>query len=193
MKKLIQKIKLPDNLELDNKKIMFIVLICAVFVYLDFALVLSRQLKGAGKLKTEIVNSKKALDKLNKDLVIFQQLKSKQIEAADKSSLKNKKIIKESEIVNLLQAVSSIANKSNVQIEQMKSTKDLQQAKPQDKFTPLLITLDLVADYHRFGKFINELENDQIFIAVQSFRMSPQAGESLKQRVNLVLRTYVMK
>lgn len=193
MMKLIQKIKLPDNLELDKKKIILIIFFCAVLLYLDFSLVLSKQLNGIRKLNSEIMNSKKTLEKLNKDLATFQQLKSKQIGTADKSSHKNKKIIKESEIVNLLQTVSSIANRNNVQIEQMKSAKESQPARAQDQFMPLLITLDLVADYHRFGKFISELENDQIFIAVHSFRMSLQGTDSLRQRVNLVLRTYVTK
>lgn len=193
MMNLIQKIKVPENLELDKKKIILIALICGVFLYLDFSLFLSKQLKKAGRLKAEIVSLRNELDKLNKDLAAFQQIKNRQVEADDKPGLKNKKLIRESEIVNLLQEVSTLANKNNVQIEQMKSARESQPVTLQNKFVPVSVTLDLVADYHRFGKFINDLEDDQIFIVVQSFKISPYGSESLKQKVSLVLRTYVTK
>mgnify|MGYP001593020126 CR=1 FL=1 len=126
------------------------------------------------------------------------ELKKKQIGPSQKTSVKIKKIISSEKLVSLLQDLSDIDNKNEVKIEQIKPFKDSQIAKQDkiagiDNLQPVLITLDLTGDYHHFGKFINDIEGAQVFIAVQSMKISSGAGEYFKQKVNLVLRTYVKK
>ena len=53
--------------------------------------------------------------------------------------------------------------------------------------------MDLSAGYHQLGKFINELENAQVFVIVQELKIEPQPGNYLKQKAALTLKTYVKK
>jgi hypothetical protein len=62
-----------------------------------------------------------------------------------------------------------------------------------DKLTALLINLDLLADYHNLGKFIQALEDSPVFMEVQELDISTQLPDYMKQKVTLVLKTYVTK
>lgn len=187
---------LLNDLKLDKKKIYLIILASAILIYLDFTFVIGREIQNIKNIQPKTAKLEKDLDTLNKDLAKIQELKNKQAENNQKLP-KVKKIILDSETVSLLQNISQLANKDAIQIIQIKSSKEAQvtQDKPTsaDKFTPLVITLDLMSDYHHFGKFINDLENSQTFIAVQSFKINYQQADYIKQRISLVLKTYVTK
>lgn len=191
-------LKALERLGLDNKKIFLIVLICIIFLYFDFSLIFKSQLQGLKTTEPKIAALKRDLDNFKKDATKMAELKNKQIEPAQKAAVKIKKIISSGQLVSLLQDLSDIANKNDVKIEQIKPSKDSQISKQDkiagiDKLQPVLITLDLTADYHHLGEFISDIEGAQAFIAVQSMKIAPRAGEYFKQKVNLVLRTYVEK
>ncbi len=186
-----------NKLELDNKKIYLIISVFVILIYIDFTFVIGRQLQNIKNIQPKITKLRQDLNTLNKDLAKIQELKNKQVGTNQKSTPKVKKIISDAEILSLLQNISQIANKDGVQIMQIKSSKEVQvkQDKPiaLDKFTPIFITLDLLTDYHHFGKFVNDLENSQTFIAVQSFKINSQQSNYIKQKISLVLKTYVTK
>ena len=187
---------LLNNLQLDKNKIFIIILVFIVLIYLDFTFVIGRQLQNIKNIQPKIVKLKKDLDSLNGDLAKIQELKNKQVETNQKPNSKVRKIISDPQIVSLLQNISEVAKRDGVQIMQIKSSKESQPKQekvPADKFTPLVITLDLMSDYHHFGKFINDLENSQTFIAVQSLKINSQQPDYIKQRISLVLKTYVTK
>lgn len=179
-----------NKLALDNKKIFLIIFVFLIIIYLDFTFLIKKQFESLKTQGTKIAKLKKDLDTLAK----MQDLKNKQRQTNQKLFSKAKKLISEGEVPAILQDVSSIANKNNVNIMQIKPIKESKAlAPPTGKFSTLLITLDLFCDYHSLGKFINELENAQTFMAVQSMKITTQATDYLKQKVNLVLRTYVSK
>lgn len=191
-------LKIQQKLESDNKMIFLVILASIIVIYLDFIFLTRLQLSGIKNLEPEIVKLKKDLGALGKDLLRIQGLKDKQIEKKDKALLEAKKIISEEYTASLLQDVSDLANKNEIRIIQMKLAKESQSPKQENpsaaiKFASLLITLDLLCDYHRLGEFINDLENAQIFIAVQNIKIASQPNDFLRQKVNLVLRTYVRK
>ena len=196
-KKLIP-LKALERLELDNKKIFLIVLICVIFLYLDFSLIFKSQLQALKIREPKISALKRDLGNFAKDTAKMAELKKKQIEPAQKSGVKIKKIISSEHLASLLQDLSDIANKNGLKIEQIKPSKDSQISKQDkiagtDNLRPVLITLDLTGDYHRFGKFINNIEDVQAFIAVQGMKISSPKGEYFTQKFNLVLRTYVKR
>lgn len=187
-----------ERLGLDNKKIALLVFICALFLYLDFSLVFKSQMRALKTTAPKIAALKRDLDNLAKDTARMRELKKKQAEPEQKTAVKLKKIISSQQLVSLLKDLSDIANKNEVKLEQIKPSKDTQIAKQDkiagiDKLQPILITLNLTGDYHHFGKFINDIENGEVFIAVQSMKIASGQGQYFKQKVSLVLRTYVKK
>lgn len=197
LKRLIP-LKALERLELDNKKIFLILLICVIFFYMDFSFIFKSQLQALKITEPKISALKRDLDNLTKETAKMEELKKKQIEPAQKSAVKIKKIISSEQLAGLLQDLSDIANRNSLKIEQIKPSKDSQISKQgkiegTDKLQPVLITLDLTGDYHHFGKFINDIEGAQAFIAVEGMKISSLQGEYFTQKINLVLRTYVKK
>jgi Tfp pilus assembly protein PilO len=199
MKDLLNKIKnLKDikdieKINLDKKSILIIILAALLIVYLDYAFLIKGQMRSLSVVAPKVAKIREDLSDLNKNLFAIQDLKNKQALSA---ASKVKKIISQEQVALLLQDISNIANNNSVKILQMKPTKETQ-GKQEKVMTltlsPILVTLDLICSYHSLGKFINDLENAEIFMLVQNIKIIEREPDSLIQEVNLVLRTYVKK
>jgi Tfp pilus assembly protein PilO len=193
-------IKLPDSLFvdrllLDKKKLLLVVIISLMVIILDISFVLKVQFAGLGRVAPKIAKLKGDLSSLNKGLQNMQDLTNKQAEEKSKNAVKLKKIISEGKITILLQDISETAKKDGIRISQMKYALDSSGPKQvgSEKLLPYLISLDLSSDYHTLGKFLNQLENGQIFVGVQDLRITPGDVDVLKQKVFVTLKTYVRK
>jgi Tfp pilus assembly protein PilO len=165
------------RIELGQKKIILIILFCLIIAYVDFTVLVNWQLGSIKNIAPKIVKLKKDLNNLTQDLKNMQELKNKQVDA-------KKNILAKS--------------KNTVRIMQMNPSRELSAQKTQkaptaERLTPVFITLDLSSDYHNLGKFINDLENANIFLAAQSIKIESVQPDLFKQHVNLVLLTYVKK
>ena len=123
-------------------------------------------------------------------------LKNKQSLAEQKAVVKSTQIISEGQIVDLLQEISDLANKNDIKIAQIRPSREAagqKQPYGTDKYIPLFINLEMTCDYHSLGRFINALENARILMVVQEFKIQTQSADYMKQKVTLVLRTYVTK
>jgi len=193
IQKILAKLKLNDK-----KTILIIVSSLIIIIYLDLTFLINKQLGSIKNLGPKIGKLKKDLDTLEKDLFRIQDIQNKQAQTKQKIISKVKKIITNEEKTACLQDISDLANKNKVKIIQIKFSSESESQKEvkvssMENLTPLLITLDLSCDYHQMGAFINDLENAQIFIAVQNMKITSQTEDFLKQEVILALKTYVKK
>lgn len=185
---LIKKIPIKDK-----KVLMFIVLASVVIFYLDYSSVLRLQLQSIKKISSNIVNRKKDIGALRKELAELGNLKAKQL-SRGKEPAKIKEFITEERLPFLLKEISDIANKNQVRINQIKPSKgaaqDAKQLKLEKSFT-VLIALDLTADYHKLGSFLNDLEENKTYFSVEEIKITPNANDLFHQGVKLVLKTNV--
>jgi Tfp pilus assembly protein PilO len=191
--------------KLDKKKTVAVLVAFLVFVYIDIAFVMRTQVKTLKPLGKEIVKIKKDISGLSKELANLKELKSKQSQV-QQNMAKIKEIIPEDQWSALLQDVSALANQNNVKILQIgaaketKKTQRVPEAAAKDaakkapaKFATRSLTLDLFCDYHTLGAYIDDLENDRKFLAVEEMRIINNANDYFHQDVKLVLQTYVKK
>ena len=182
-------------LDLNKKKIFLIIAVSLVVIYIDFTFLIKLQFKGAKAMGVKIVRLKKEIDTLHKDLSTMHDLERKQTQTKQESTLKAKKIILEEQIPALLQDISSIANKHDVKIMQIKPSKESKTKDEKgsviEKLTPLLIRLDLMCGYHNLGSFLNDLDNSEQVMSIQEMKIMPNPGDCFQQKVNLVLKTHV--
>lgn len=180
---------------MDKKKIILIVSACCIVIYLDYNLILKKQLGGISALKPKITQLKQDIENLNKDLAMIEDLKAKQAKQPEKGASRIKRIVSEGGLPSLLEEISSLANKNSVKIKQIKplweSKKDEKVKAAQKSFAPLLIAMDLSCDYHHLGGFIGALENNEYFMAVENLRIVNEGSNFLQQKVSLALKTYV--
>jgi Tfp pilus assembly protein PilO len=191
----------PDKIELDNKKILLILLACGFIIYLELAFLLRGQLEGIGRVGPKIKRLSSDIAGLDNDLNNIQALKKKQDANKQKALQEAKRVISDDQIAALLDEISDVAEKNEVRIAQIRP---LRQPLPQAaigkgaapaaaRFSALLISMDLSADYHRLGRFINDLENGPTFLVVESLKISANPANYLKQSAQLAVRTYVKK
>lgn len=174
-------------LNLDFKKIALISLAGFIIMYLDLSLFLKMQRQGVRNTVTKSVTLKKDMGNLQNDLRLLKQFKEKQ---KDEASFK--RILREEEIPLLMEEISTTANTNNVKIMQMRPSKVIKE-KAIVNLSPVLLDLEVSCGYHQLGKFINNLENSRVFIAVQNMRISREQADFLSLRVNLMVKTYVRK
>lgn len=181
---------------MDQKKIILIALLAVLFVYVDYRFVFAPQLKGIKETQAKVVQKQKDLDLLHASLPRLNELANKEKQAQATISNFSMKFVSEDEIVSLLQRISEIADKYRVSISEIKPSKqggDPRFGKNNEALpgAPLLITLSGLCDYHNLGRFLGDLESMEIYIAVETFKITPQQTDSLVQKVHLVLKTYV--
>jgi len=187
------------SIHLDKQKKILIVIICVFFIYIETSFILKAQTSGINNSNPKITRLKNDLANLNRDLANMRASRAsegKQNLKNQKTIIKPSKIISESQISGLLQDISIQANKLDIQIGQIRPSRETVNAKNVvggNRFTPILISLDLTCDYHNLGKFINGLENSLVFLGVQELKISTQFSDYMKQKATLVLKTYVTK
>jgi Tfp pilus assembly protein PilO len=180
-----------DVLQMDKKKSIIVLIAVCVIIYLDFAFVIKAQLKAVAGAGGKISNLKKDIELIKKDLTFLQQDTQK-----NKGPAKLLKIYSQSEIPLLLQEISVIANDENIKVMEINPSKDTRvkdkSSKVQD-FVSLTIKLDLTGGYHNLGSFLNQLENGVQPIFAEEIKIWRNPQDYLKQRVSLILKTYVKK
>lgn len=179
---------------MDKKKIILIILISLIALYSDFRFIIKMQLGGINTTKSKLTQLKKQIDKVTKELTAMQELKRKQEQMRKEMLARVKKFISKGQLTSLLEDISLTANKNKVKFTQIKPSKQIKQddkALQGAKLTPLVITLDLSGGYHELGSFINDLENKEQFLAVESLKIENDTSNYLHQKVNLTLKTYV--
>lgn len=183
------------KIELDNKKIMLIILAGIAIIYFDFSLVLNPQLKSSNDLTKKISKLDSDMKKLSADSENMKKAKAKGGPKIEQLHLK--KILSTGQITGLLEVVSDIAQKNSVVITHIKPGAEVQSRVAKGavapKFANIPITIEMYSDYHKLGRFLNELEDQDILLAVESMKISPQQNDLFKQKVTLTLKTYVKK
>lgn len=190
---------MPNKVELDSKKIILIALVSVMALYVDYNFIIKQQLASLKRMDKNISDKAKEIANLNQELATMQREPKVKPEGAAKV----KKIIASEEKTNLLQEIADIANARKVTIVHIKPiqvVQDSKAAKPTaktvldaNKFAPLTISLDILGDYHRIGSFINDLENSENFLSVESLKIVIIPDDYSQQKASLLLKTYVKK
>ena len=184
------------NLQLSKQKKILIVIFFLVIAYVDYNYILKAQRAGLSRLDPKIARLKTDLANLNRGLENMRSSKTKPGAAGQKKVMRSSRILREGQISELLQEISTAANKFDIKITQLRPSRQAQKEKSaigQDKLNSMLINLDLVSSYHSLGRFIQALENSPVFMGVQELEISTQLPDYMKQKVTLVLKTYVAK
>lgn len=184
--------RLLEKMNLDNKKVILILLFGAVIFYLDYSFLMTAQINSANSLRPKITKLSKDIEALNKDLANISSLRNSQA----KPVAGVKQLISEEQLSALMEEISNLANKNKVRIMQIKPAKELKSKEETVlnlKLDPQYIQLDISAGYHNLGSFINDLENLDKFIAVQDLKIVRGVTDYLHENVSLLLKTYVKK
>lgn len=188
--------QLLDSKKLDAKTLFAVIFFCAVFVFLDCSFLVSKQIKALRAIRPQISKMKTDLESLDTGLGNMQALQKGM--KRDAPIGKTKKIISDEEVPLMLQQISATANDNDIKVLQIRPIREsplfrLEKPNVLIRLKPLLVNIDLSCDYHQLGKFLNRLEGGEFFLAVEEMKIAAQPQDYLRQRVTLLLKTYVKK
>jgi Tfp pilus assembly protein PilO len=167
-----------------------------LLLYLDLAFIIRPQARGIGLLSSKTVKMKKDNNKLSAELSAIRDIKRGSGGANDAKMPGAKEIITEDRILLLLQEISDLANRNNVRLTQINTSKDVkvqEEVIAGERLLPVIINLDLSCDYHSLGRFMNALESASSYIDLQEMKVARNSGDYLIEAVNLSLKTYVKR
>ena len=175
----------------DKQKLIALAVAFAVVAYVDISFILKAQFKALNATSAKVAQLRADLLAVKRDLLVMQQDQGK-----EKFLGQVKKLVLEGELLSLLENVSEIAKNNAVRVTQINPVKGSGQpvkpGQPKSLFLPVQIKLDLICGYHSLGTFINDLENSEYAMSTEDIKISPETtGADLKERVLLILKTYV--
>ncbi len=172
-----------DKIQLDNKKLILIGLVCVIVLYIDYGFILKPQVSGIGITKNKIKKITADLDALAKEdggTVGFKKEK-------DEIGGLKKKLITQDQLPQLLEEIAQAANKNNIRVMQIAPVLDIRPA------GAVTIKLELIAGYHNLGGLIADLDNSEKFLMVSGLKIKREPADITKEAVSLELKTYVKK
>lgn len=192
---------------IERKKLLLISAGVVAVIVLDAIFLLGWQFKIVTKVSSSVSKIKSDIKTFNKDLEAQEKLKSLTAQEITKIEKNPRGIIREEQFPSLLKEISEIANKNKVRITQIKplveKASKVSQATgkkskgkkpaPEVASASVALELDVLAEFHRFGAFLNDLENARSIMAIESLKMMPDSSNAQRQKIKLVLRAYVKK
>ncbi len=145
--------------------VVFLIIVLDVFLFvlpqINGIANVNDQIKKLSEDTQQVLTDRQRLDRLGKNL---------QKERLELSSL-SMKVRPIQEVPAILGAISSIANEYGVKIDQLIPEKDQQEAltAADGKYYALPIVIKARCGYHMFGRFLNKLENGNLYFILKDF------------------------
>ncbi len=195
----MKKIELPKDFsglleKINEKNFYYIFTGSLLLIFLLYYFVLIRpQLNAFWKITPEIKDLSENIAKTQNDINNLQNYKNKVDQLKLKLETMRAKVKSRQEVPIILEKISRIANENNVKIDQImpeSTDMSLLLSDNQNKYFSLPIVVEADSSYHAFGKFLNKLEQDEIFFRTAMFSINSQSN-SRTNKVKLTLNTIV--
>ena len=182
------------NLDEKNRYYIFGGILLFVFL-LDYFLLMRPQLGALAKLNPENKILSEEIQKAKDDIQQLTHYQKEVEKAKQKVEEVNLKVRSREEVSAILETITLLANKNGVKIEQI--TPDTTDQKvlldnKERKYYALPIDVQAKAGYHDLGRFLNQVETEGLFLAVNNFTIS-SSGELRYQNVKLTLKAIVFE
>jgi len=180
--------------DIDEKQRYYIFIGLLVLVFLlDYFVLMRPQLKTLTKINPEIKVLTGDLNKAKDDIKKLATYES-QLEDIQKDLINiSLRISSKNEVPLILERISLIADKSGVKIDQIMPESDeleLLLENNNKKFYLLPVLIEAYSAYHSFGRFVNNVENSDIYLKVGSFTINSQ-NDSRRLKVSMILMAVI--
>lgn len=167
-----------------NKKlILFIGLVLLVLI--DLFVILPSQLSQSRNIYKDVVRIREELSMLDKDLKNKQKLVDEKEAVEIKLRNLQTKFLSKDDSTLIMSQINRISKKLNIDIKNIKPQGLREISREKDtifSYLPFNVILDTT--YHRFGQFLNKLEELDYFLIVKELKIK---GEFPKTQINVVI------
>ena len=170
--------------------LMVIIFLVAYFGAIQFQLATLRSMNPKiGTLAEEIKTAKNNIQRLPQFQMEITKLSEKLNKLKDK--IKNK-----DQVPEILENISRVAGSNNVRIDQLipnTSVGDPILKNNDGKYYAVPIVVEGLGSYHEVGRFINELETEQMFLQISNFSMGADETDPMRHRIKLTINAIVFE
>ena len=185
---------LPQINEKNRNYVMGGILLAVFAVY--YFIVMQPQLAALRALNPEITIFKEDLRKAKDDIGRL-NLYLRQVNELDETvKVLGGQVRSKEEVHLILESISVLANDDRIRVEQMAPVFDGQQQLLKTKegiYYSLPITMDVRGGYHDFGRFLNDIENNQVSLKVKKFSIVASPQDNLKHVIKLTLDAIIIE
>ena len=180
----------------EQRKFLIIVVSVIILLILDITFILSPLINMTFDLSSQVSSVKKNIANLNQQISKVDDTKKKLALLKDDYLIYGNKFPKAEEIPRLLETLSTIAAKSEINIvairPQSKASKK-HKGKIAILFQEMPIQIIAQGGYHQIGSFINRLETLDRFLKVDDISLVQSGATGKMLRVTLLVSTYISK
>ena len=100
------------------------------------------------------------------------------------------------EVSQVLDGISRLANQNKIRIDQMipgKGVQEILQKDSEGKYYVFPISVEASGGYHDIGRFIDQIEKDEIFKSVANLTMEASAKDPMHQTARLTITTIILE
>ena len=170
--------------------LMVIIFLVAYFGAIQFQLATLRSMNPKiGTLAEEIKTAKNNIQRLPQFQMEITKLSEKLNKLKDK--IKNK-----DQVPEILENISRVAGSNNVRIDQLipnTSVGDPILKNNDGKYYAVPIVVEGLGSYHEVGRFINELETEQMFLQISNFSIGADDTDPMRHRIKLTINAIVFE
>ncbi len=184
----------------DQARYAIVVVVIFLFILVDVLLLVLPQMSGISNVNDQIKKiSDDTQDILaNRGRIDFLK-RNLQNSRLQLDSLSNK-VRALQEVPAILSTISSIANEYGVKIDQLVPKKGSQTvviSTPEAKYYALPVEIKARCGYHKFGYFLNQLENSNLYFVMKDFIIQNDANDAHARlyslTINLILVDHSLK
>lgn len=184
------------NFDFQKHSKLILSIAAVLIIILDFFFIMGPQIRWLKSLNPKIKQLKTDIEQTNKDIALIAQLRE-QYRASNKDMAEiEKRVPLEEDIPVILENISTAANNAMIKISQiipMKEEKEAILGTQTGKYYRIPISIEAQGGYHLFGKFLNVLENSEIFMSVNRLEITPSAKDYKRHNINLTINTFIFK
>ncbi len=180
---------------LDEKNRYYIIGGVVVLTFLiDYFCIMSPQMKTLRTLnpkltalQTEVATAKSDISQINQ----YRQDVAKFKEQLEKAS---RRIINKEEVNWVIESISRMASEEKVKIDQImpiKGSETVLLKTKEEKYYSLPIMVNARAGYHDLGRFLNRIENGDVFLSVNDFSFVSSGDDTLRHVIKVTFRVII--
>ncbi len=178
----------------DQKTIYYIFGGVLLFIFLlDYFVIMRPQINTLTKLTPEISEMKGNVERTETNLLRLNDYRAQIKDFKNKVAQLGESVSAREEVPLLLEKISRMALENGVKINQIMPRPDSQELvleqNDRDYYT-LPVSVEAKSSYHAFGRFLNEIENDDMFFKPQAFVIA-KGNSGRNNSIKLIIEAIV--
>jgi Tfp pilus assembly protein PilO len=164
-------------------------------IVLDVFFLVLPQIGGIADVNSQIKKMSEDIQKVHTDKERIEQLRKNLKDTHAQLNALSARVRSLQEVPAILSTISNIANQYSVKIDQLVPEKSMQETLTSDadgKYYALPILIRAHCGYHMFGRFLNDLENEDLYFILKDFIIQNDVKEPATHSFSLTIRVILV-